>query len=119
MNPKANPRTRLSLVAAILAAAWSFTATPARADIQNDEASAQFLAAKIVESAGGTVDQYLNYARRLAKTLSQFSAAQQQAILGIVTGGSPSGESDPQDDDGNNGHGNDADHDDDSNPGNH
>lgn len=111
MNPKPNPRTRLSLVAALLAAAWSFTATPARAEIQNDEASAQFLAAKIVESAGGTVDQYLNYARRLAKTLSQFSAAQQQAILGIVTGGSPS------DDDGNNGHGNDPDHDDDSNPG--
>lgn len=118
MNPRANPKTRLSLVAALLAAAWSLAAVPARAEIQDDEASAQFLAAKIVESAGGTVDQYLNYARRLAKTLSQFSSAQQQAILGIVTGGSPSGKSGSQDD-GNNGHGNDSDHDDDSNPGNH
>lgn len=81
---------------------------PSQAIIEDNRASALFLAQKIAESSGGTVQQYMAYARNLARTLSQFPADKQQEILGIVLGGA---------DDGNNGHGNDPGGIDPSNPG--
>lgn len=91
------------------AAVWAMGTVPSHAILQDDEASALFLAQKITENSGGTVQQYLAYARKLARTLSQFPATKQQEILGIVTGGAA--------DDGNNGHGNDPGKFDPSNPG--
>ena len=48
--------------------------------IGNDEASAEFLAHRIEKDGGGKEERYMQYTRRLAKTLSQFSAADQNQI---------------------------------------
>ena len=45
--------------------------------IQADEASAEFLAERVAKDSGGDEEDYLWFARSLAKTLSQFTAAEQ------------------------------------------
>jgi len=63
----------------------------AHAQISDSEGSAQWVAAKIVSDGGGSAADYLDYAHRLAKTMSQYSASVQAKILGFMppTGSNP------------------------------
>jgi len=83
-----------SLSRIIVAICFVFCGSNLRAQITNSEESAAWLAAKIAISSGGTADQHMVYARSLAKSLLQFSLAEQGKIFGESpptggTGGSP------------------------------
>ena len=56
----------------------------ASGQISNSEESARYLADHIASSSGGDPEQYLDYARGLAKTLSGLSLERQADILGFV-----------------------------------
>ena len=50
-------------------------------EVQNDEASADFLAARIAGDTGWPAEEMIPYATRLAKTLSQLSAKEQAEVF--------------------------------------
>ena len=52
--------------------------------VTNSEGSAVWLANKIAADGPGTVSDYLDYAQRLARILSQHSAATQRKIFGFL-----------------------------------
>ena len=61
------------------------------AQITDSQESADFLAQKIAESSGGAAEQYQDYSRGLAKTVSQLETPAQERVLEItpaVGGGS-------------------------------
>ena len=56
----------------------------ARAQLSDSEGSARWIAQKIAANGNGTSEDYLDYAGRLAKTISQYSAATQSEIFGFL-----------------------------------
>jgi hypothetical protein len=56
----------------------------ARAQLSNSEGSALWVASRIAADGEGSVADYLDYAGRLAKTMSQFPASVQEKIFGFL-----------------------------------
>ena len=54
--------------------------------ITDSEASAVYIASIIATDSGGSADEYIVYARKLAKVLGQLSSEQQVAIFGFLPG---------------------------------
>ena len=50
----------------------------------NEESAAETLAKKIAESTGSQASHYLDYARRLVKTLQQFTSNQRSDAIGVA-----------------------------------
>tara|TARA_R110002096_G_scaffold238581_5_gene430135 strand:- start:1302 stop:1670 length:369 start_codon:yes stop_codon:yes gene_type:complete len=70
-----------------------------------NEAAVSTIAAAIASDTGGSASQYMNYAEKLAMTLSVLTPSQLETVLDTDPGGllgtleSDSGESEPEDDD--------------------
>ncbi|GEM_PF-1594547 len=62
---------------------WAFVGS-AYAQLSDSEGSALWVAAKIAADGNGAPDDYLDYAGRLARTMSQYPAAVQREILGFL-----------------------------------
>lgn len=56
----------------------------ARAQLSDSDGSAQWVAARIASDGGGSAADYLDYAHRLAKTMSQYPASVQEKIFGFM-----------------------------------
>lgn len=56
----------------------------AHAQLSDSEGSAQWVAAVIASDGNGSVEDYLDYAQRLSKTMSQYPAAVQEKIFGFM-----------------------------------
>ena len=87
----------------------------ARAQLSDSEGSAQWVAARIALDGGGSAADYLDYAHRLAKTMSQYPASVQKKIFGFMP--PVSGKTEDSEDSSNSGGKNDGDDDDSSDGG--
>ena len=56
----------------------------ARAQLSDSDGSAQWVAGRIASDGGGSAADYLDYAHRLAKTMSQYPASVQEKIFGFM-----------------------------------
>jgi hypothetical protein len=54
------------------------------AQLSDSEGSALWIAARIAGDGGGSPEDYLDYAHRLAKTMSQYPASVQEKIFGFM-----------------------------------
>ena len=66
-----------------LALALCLCAGPVHAVVEDTEVSAQLLAEMIAVDSGGDASQYIVYARKLAKTMSQYPCEKQDEIFGF------------------------------------
>lgn len=76
-----NPKTKFRFLFGALMMAFSSCGLYATSEIVDDEESANYLAAHIAASSGGSTDQYIAYSRKLAQTLDQLDVAAQQRVF--------------------------------------
>ncbi|MEM7015105.1 MAG: hypothetical protein AAF585_26900 [Verrucomicrobiota bacterium] len=76
-----NPNSKFRMMFGALILAFGSCGAFATEEIVDDEDSANYLAAHIAASSGGSMDQYLLYSRKLAQTLDQLDLAAQQRVF--------------------------------------